>query len=201
MYDEASGIRVYIKPRISKGEPGYDEKRPGGVQEYQPTEDSPLWSDDSRERYIEAITDHQFDIHVSLDPEFSFKGQSCINIVCQIDDSAAHNGAILFEKTSTPVDSIPIPHATTPVWTFGDYSTSGDPPAKYRLGHWKASGFVMGEHWPIDDPELSFDEEDTDSGNVGKIQIMLQRSNRWTYKLSARTAAANSDPTKKYKAM
>jgi len=199
MYDDASGIQVFVSPRISEGEPGFEDSRSGGVQEYRPSKNSPLWTGDSRERWIEAITSHQFDLYFFLQPEFSFKGQSCVKISCQLDDGPIHKGAILFEKTVTPVDSMPMLYSTTPVWQFGDFSISAGSVTKRCLGHWEASGFAMGEHWPAVDPELSPGEGKIAFQNMGKIKITLQRSNQWTYKLSARALAA-TDPTEKHSA-
>ena len=75
MYDALSGIEVFIKPYESEGQ----------YKEYEAPHDSPLFTGNERERYIEAVTDERFEMVVLLHSEFSFLGETYAQILCDVD--------------------------------------------------------------------------------------------------------------------
>ena len=75
MYDPGSGVEVYIR--------SYEEEQQ--YPEYEASRRSPLYTGKPRERFIEAVTDEQFEIVTVLHPEFDFKGKTHVEVAKSID--------------------------------------------------------------------------------------------------------------------
>lgn len=75
MFDEASGVEVYVE--------NHDTKQ--RYQEYSIPPASPLYTGRPRERYIQAVTGARFSTVVLLHPQFDFKGHTHVEVCHAVD--------------------------------------------------------------------------------------------------------------------
>jgi hypothetical protein len=83
MIGEKTGIKAYVAPFQSQS-----DMPDVHYEEYQATPDSPLYTGNPNERYIEAITGQRFELGVIIPPAFDWKKNRFMEANFCLDDGA-----------------------------------------------------------------------------------------------------------------
>ncbi|KAK6376233.1 hypothetical protein LTR81_027859, partial [Elasticomyces elasticus] len=146
MIDEANSVEASIKPT----EHGV------AFREYSVSPDSPLCTEHKNTAYIEAVTNQQFGVLVSLKRDFDFMGSSHVKIVCDID-GVKPCGYYRRPKSARQIKD----------WTGCISRMVG--------GKRRALAFSSGEVSSDSDVEMTQEVEDAETVNRGRIEVEITR--------------------------
>ncbi|KAI7385187.1 hypothetical protein KC336_g18024 [Hortaea werneckii] len=147
MYDGKAGIEVFVRP--------YDSDT--GYREYRAPRSFPLYTGQKNERYIEAVSNEQFEVVVILSSTFDFKKYTQARVSLEVDGGSISCFSILVKpERSEAIDT-----------RLGISVRCED-------GKWECVGFCFRELEIMEDIQSTVEEEEVEALSRGKIVIKVQ---------------------------
>ncbi|KAK4550811.1 hypothetical protein LTR36_000391 [Oleoguttula mirabilis] len=149
MIDFGTGVEAYVAPHQRKDDPEH-------YYVYLVPRCSQLFTGNPNERFIEAVTDEQFEIGTVIPAKFDFFHYTHIQTTIRIDGGGIDSIGHVEKIRNRPLSMV-------------SYTALG------RVGgRWERNGFAFGETIAVKHRQLSIEQEDLEASKRGKIVVTVQ---------------------------